>query len=67
MRRGDTYEKLCWSTVVLAGTLMAEAVEAWRAGTLTSRPQGEGGETHRNMSDEVLIFLDQLDSNFTFI
>ena len=52
VRRGDTYEKLCWSTVVLAGTLMAEAVEAWRAGTLTSRPQGEGGETHRDMPDE---------------
>lgn len=54
VRRGDTYEKLCWETIVLAGTLMREALQALDAGTLEPRPQGEGGETHRNMPDEMV-------------
>jgi methionyl-tRNA formyltransferase len=52
VQRSDTYEKLCWKTAVLSGTLMAEAVARWREGTLTSRPQEGEGETHRNMPDE---------------
>jgi methionyl-tRNA formyltransferase len=54
VHRGDTYEKLCWLTVGLSGTLMTEAVADWRAGRLVSEPQGEGGETHRNMPDEMV-------------
>ena len=54
VRRGDSYEKLCWETVRLSGTLMTEAVGAWKGGNLRSTPQEPGGETHRNMPDELV-------------
>jgi len=41
VHRGDTYEKLCWLTLVEAGTLMTEAVTAWKNNALTRTPQGE--------------------------
>jgi len=41
IHRGDTYEKLCWLTLVEAGRLMTEAVTAWKKGELTRTPQGE--------------------------
>jgi methionyl-tRNA formyltransferase len=42
VRRGDTYEKLCWETISLAGVLMTEAVDAWRKGTLRMTPKDLG-------------------------
>ncbi|TFH14679.1 hypothetical protein E4H04_09800, partial [Candidatus Bathyarchaeota archaeon] len=41
IHRGDTYEKLCWLTLVEAGTLMTEAVTAWKKDALVRTPQGE--------------------------
>ncbi len=55
VHRADTYERLCWLTVGLSGELMADAVYAWRSGTLASRPQPAEGETHRNMPDEGVL------------
>lgn len=54
VRRGDSYEHLCWATTRLSAELMRDAVAAYAAGTLESTPQGPGGETYRNMpADEV--------------
>lgn len=39
--RGDTYELLCWKTLVMAGKLMTEAVEMWKNRKITRIPQGE--------------------------
>jgi methionyl-tRNA formyltransferase len=47
----DTYESLCWKTAGLSARLMAQAVLAWRAGSLSSTPQGVGDKTHRNMPE----------------
>jgi methionyl-tRNA formyltransferase len=53
--RGDTYEKLCWLTLVEAGTLMTEAVTAWKKGVIERKPQGKSGlPTLRVPSDEVM-------------
>ncbi len=41
VHRGDTYEHLCWKTLVTAGTLMTEAVGMWRKGEVPRTPQGE--------------------------
>ncbi|MBN2336880.1 hypothetical protein JXL21_15095 [Candidatus Bathyarchaeota archaeon] len=41
VHRGDTYETLCWKTLVMAGTLMTEAVTMWKNDALTRTPQGE--------------------------
>lgn len=41
VHRGDTYELLCWKTLVMAGTLMTEAVGMWKRGEMTRTPQGE--------------------------
>lgn len=54
VRRGDTYEKLCHATLELSATLMREALEHLRDGTLTSTPQGEGRPAFRNMPDDQL-------------
>jgi methionyl-tRNA formyltransferase len=55
IHRGDTYEKLCWLTLVEAGTLMTEAVTAWKNGTLKRTPQGESDHpTFRVPSDEIM-------------
>lgn len=54
VHRGDTYELLCWKTLVLSGTLMAEAVKSWSEGRLTATPQGEGRPALRNAPPEVL-------------
>jgi methionyl-tRNA formyltransferase len=40
VHRGDTYELLCWKTLVAAGTLMAEAVGMWKQGRITRTMQG---------------------------
>lgn len=57
VRRGDTYEDLCYKSQVAAGTLMVEAFEAWTEGRLDElrRPQGPSPHpTFRNMPDERL-------------
>ena len=55
VHRGDTYEKLCWLTLVEAGRLMTEAVTAWKNGELTRTPQGESDlPTFRVPSEEVM-------------
>ena len=41
VHRGDTYEHLCWKTLVTAGTLMTEAVGMWSKGSVPRTPQGE--------------------------
>lgn len=55
IHKGDTYEKLCWLTLVEAGALMTEAVSVWRKGELERTPQGESDHpTFRVPSDEVM-------------
>jgi methionyl-tRNA formyltransferase len=55
VHRGDTYELLCWKTLVMAGTLMTEAVDIWRRGEITRTPQGESGlPTFKVAPPEVL-------------
>jgi len=41
VHRGDTYELLCWKTLVMAGALMTEAVTMWRKDEITRTSQGE--------------------------
>jgi methionyl-tRNA formyltransferase len=55
--RGATYEDLCHATLVLAGQLMREALEAYVRGAWPElrRPQGESPwPTFRNAPEEVL-------------
>ncbi len=57
VRRGMTYEDLCYETLVLAGVLMKEALMAYDAGRWDEmrRPQGESEHpTFRNAPEEVL-------------
>lgn len=55
VHRGDSYEKLCWLTLIEAGRLMTEAVSAWKEGRLERTPQGESDlPTFRVPSDEVM-------------
>ena len=62
VKRGMTYEDLCYETLVLAGVLMKEALMAYDAGRWHEmrRPQGESEHpTFRNAPDEVLEVVDQ--------
>lgn len=60
IHKGDTYEKLCWLTLVEAGALMTEAVSAWRKGELKRMPQGESDlPTFRVPSDEIMEIVFQ--------
>ena len=57
VKRGMTYEDLCYHTLVLAGVLMKEALMAYDAGKWDEmrRPQGESEHpTFRNAPEEVL-------------
>ena len=57
VKRGMTYEDLCYHTLVLAGVLMKEALMAYERGQWNEmrRPQGESEHpTFRNAPDEVL-------------
>lgn len=49
VRRGDSYERLCWATARLSAELMTEAVRAYADNTIQSHPQAPGGTTYRNM------------------
>jgi methionyl-tRNA formyltransferase len=58
VHRGDTYEKLCWLTLVEAGTLMTEAVTAWKKGVIKRRPQGKSDlPTLRVPSEEIMTVV----------
>lgn len=57
VHRGDRYEDICYRTLVVAGTLMTEALQAWSSGRLEElrRPQGPSPHpTFKNMPDELL-------------
>jgi len=57
VKRGMTYEDLCFETLVLAGVLMKEALIAYEAGLWNEmqQPQGESDyPTFRNAPEEVL-------------
>jgi len=62
VKRGMTYEDLCYETLVLAGVLMKEALIAYEKGDWDAmrRPQGESeNPTFRNAPEEVLEVVDQ--------
>jgi|TARA_B100000959_G_scaffold177410_1_gene185602 methionyl-tRNA formyltransferase len=62
VKRGMTYEDLCYETLVLAGALMKEALIAYEEGRWDEmrRPQGESEHpTFRNASEEVLEIVHQ--------
>ncbi len=60
VHRGDTYEKLCWLTLVEAGTLMTEAVTMWKNDSITRIPQGGSDlATFKVPSDEVMEIVHQ--------
>jgi methionyl-tRNA formyltransferase len=57
VKRGMTYEDLCYHTLVLAGVLMKEALMAYEAGTIDSLRQKQGESEHptfKNAPQEVL-------------
>ena len=62
VKRGMTYEDLCYETLVLAGVLMKEALMAYDEGKWDEmrRPQGESEHsTFRNAPEEVLEVVGQ--------
>ena len=62
VKRGMTYEDLCYETLVLAGVLMKEALMAYEGGRWNEmrRPQGESEHpTFRNAPEEVLDVVPQ--------
>ena len=54
VHRGDTYEKLCWETIALAGELMVYAVDQWTKGILKGKPQPKGEEALKVAPPDVL-------------
>ena len=62
VRRGATYEDLCYETLVLAGALMKEALLAYAEGQWSEmrRPQGHSEfPTFRNAPEEILEVVRQ--------
>ena len=62
VKRGMTYEDLCYHTLVLAGVLMKEALMAYESGRWPEirMPQGQGEHpTFRNAPEEVLEVVRQ--------
>ncbi len=69
VKRGMSYEDLCYETLVLAGVLMKEAVLHYEADEWSDirRPQGQSEHpTFRNASDEVLAVVEQKLSEQTY-
>ena len=69
VKRGMTYEDLCYETLVLAGVLMKEALLHYVSGDWASirRPQGQSEHpTFRNAPDEVLAVVEQKLSEQTY-
>ena len=54
VHRGDTYEKLCYETIFLAGELMVYAVDQWKKGTLKGVPQPMGQDALKVAPPDVL-------------
>ncbi|HJN55129.1 MAG TPA: formyltransferase family protein [Candidatus Poseidoniales archaeon] len=70
VKRGMTYEDLCYETLVLAGVLMKEALMAYVDGQWDDmrRPQGESPHpTFRNAPDEVLQVVAQKLKNESYL
>ncbi len=59
VHRGDTYEKLVWETIALAGTLMVEALQAFSTGSIQRSPQPAEGMTYRVMPPEMVAEVKQ--------
>jgi methionyl-tRNA formyltransferase len=60
VHRGDTYETLCWLTLVEAGTLMTEAVTMWKNDAIIRTPQGESElPTFQVPSDKIMEIVHQ--------
>ena len=69
VKRGMTYEDLCFETLVLAGILMKEALMAYDEGRWSElrRPQGESeNPTFRNAPEEILKIVKQKLSDETY-
>jgi methionyl-tRNA formyltransferase len=69
VKKGMTYEDLCYETLVLSGVLMKEAMIAYVEGRWGEmrRPQGEGSHpTFRNAPDEILEVVYQKLSEQTY-
>jgi len=69
VKRGMTYEDLCYETLVLSGVLMKEAMIAYVEGRWGEmrRPQGEGSHpTFRNAPEEILEVVYQKLSEQTY-
>ncbi len=69
VKRGMTYEDLCYETLVLAGVLMKEALMAYVAGEWDEmrRPQGNSEHpTFRNAPEDVLQVVHQKLSEQTY-
>jgi len=54
VHRGDTYEKLCWETIGLAGELMVYAVDQWTKGILKGTPQAAGSKALKVPPPDVM-------------
>lgn len=57
VHRGDGYEDLCYQTLVMAATLMREALQAYLEGRLADCRQPQGPSPHptfKNMPDKLL-------------
>lgn len=60
VHRGDTYEKLCWLTLVEAGRLMTEALTLWKNDMITRTPQGDSDlPTFRVPSEDIMRIVRQ--------
>ena len=62
VKRGMTYEDLCFETLILAGILMKEVLIAYDEGIWSElrRPQGDSeNPTFRNASEEILRVVRQ--------
>jgi methionyl-tRNA formyltransferase len=57
--RSDTYESLCYRTIVLSGTLMTEALRAYAHDALVRTPQGGGPKAYKNMPEEMVAAVKQ--------
>ena len=69
VKRGMTYEDLCYETLLLAGILMKEALMAYDEGRWSElrRPQGESeNPTFRNAPEEILKIVKQKLSDETY-
>ncbi len=60
VRRGETYEGLCHGTLVLAGSLMRETLQAYVADEWDSLRQPQGASSHPTFKNAPQQVLDQV-------